>query len=515
MAALVGCKFADLPPIDETGDGGVGIDADLNVSQPLTVALAGAGAGSVTSDPAGIDCGSTCTADFDPLAMVTLTATPMVTSTFEGWSGDCSGMSTCTVTMDGAKNVTATFALHGAVRWVNQISFVENDSIDAIAVDAQGNVIVAGAVEPAGERDLFVAKYAPATGQVIWMRHFATLSANGGYESSFGGMTVDAAGDVYVATSLQGNGTADGAVAWVKQWGGTSVDIPKALAVSGGELYVTGTTSSNPSSFDAFTITGQSNQAFILRASTATGNVAQVRTIPGAYVSIAADGNNILLGGSMNTGTLNEPGCTGTSASGTGTDGLLMMIAGSSLGCQWLKSFGSNTSGDDASVSSVAAFDGGGWAVVGQFEGSLSGLSAGSLGSMGMFDVFVARFALDGTHQWSFRYGNAATEFSGGISTTPQGNVIFAGSFTGELNFGPHTVMGTNNAFVTRMSSAQVPTHEWAVSLGGAEADSARDVAVASDGTSFVTASFSGMTTVGTTSLASQTIDHWVASLVR
>jgi hypothetical protein len=51
----------------------------------------------------------------------------------------------------------------------------------------------------------------------------------------------------------------------------------------------------------------KTNQAFILRASTATGTVAQIRTIPGAYVTLAASGNNVLLGGSMNVGTLNEP----------------------------------------------------------------------------------------------------------------------------------------------------------------------------------------------------------------
>ncbi len=42
----------------------------------LTVAKAGAGAGNVTSSPAGIDCGSTCTKDYNDGTQVTLTATP-------------------------------------------------------------------------------------------------------------------------------------------------------------------------------------------------------------------------------------------------------------------------------------------------------------------------------------------------------------------------------------------------------------------------------------------------------
>ncbi|HUQ04198.1 MAG TPA: hypothetical protein VM261_16980 [Kofleriaceae bacterium] len=530
-----GCKFPELPPVEEGDDDG-GPDADLNVPQPLAVTVTGEG--SVTSNPPGIACGSTCMADFDPLASVTLTPTPAATSVFEEWGGDCSGSGACTVTMDGAKTVSARFAQHGAVRWVNHISFVENESIDAIAVDGQGNVIVGGAVEPTGERDLFVAKYAPATGQVVWMRHLATPSP-AGYEAQFGGMVIDAAGDIYLATSLQGNGTAvtydpgktaigdlfhnivvmrlsgtDGAVVWVKQWGGGSVDKPIAIAVSGSDLYVTGTTSSNPSNFDGQTIAGQVNQGFLLRASTATGTVAQVRVLPGVIRSMVVNGNNLLLGGTM-SGTFSDGVC-GTSATASGTDGLVMMYTGTTLACQWVKNFGSNTAGEDTVVSAVTSFANGSWLVGGTFEGSLSGLTPGGLGANGMFDAFAVRFALDGTHQWSFRYGGAGNEGINAVTATPDGNAILAGNFTGEITFGAHTVMGTNNVFVTRMSSSMTtPVHEWAVSLGGAESDSATAVGTAQDGSVFVNATFSGMTTVGATPLAAQSIDAWITSLVR
>ncbi len=75
----------------------------------LTVVKAGAGTGTVTSNPAGIACGADCIESYASGA-VTLIATPTTGSTFAGWSGgSCTGTAICTVTMDAAKSVTATF----------------------------------------------------------------------------------------------------------------------------------------------------------------------------------------------------------------------------------------------------------------------------------------------------------------------------------------------------------------------------------------------------------------------
>jgi len=75
----------------------------------LTVTKAGSGAGSVTSNVAGINCGATCSANFNPGTVVTLSAAAANDSVFTGWSGACSGTGSCMVTMDSAKAVTATF----------------------------------------------------------------------------------------------------------------------------------------------------------------------------------------------------------------------------------------------------------------------------------------------------------------------------------------------------------------------------------------------------------------------
>jgi PKD repeat protein len=75
----------------------------------LTVSKAGAGAGTVSSSPAGIACGTACSASYAANTTVTLNAAAAAGSTFAGWAGPCSGTGSCTITMTAARNVTATF----------------------------------------------------------------------------------------------------------------------------------------------------------------------------------------------------------------------------------------------------------------------------------------------------------------------------------------------------------------------------------------------------------------------
>ncbi len=75
----------------------------------LTVSLAGTGSGTVTSSPAGINCGIDCSEAFASGTEVTLTASTSSASTFSGWSGACAGTGACKVTMSATRSVTATF----------------------------------------------------------------------------------------------------------------------------------------------------------------------------------------------------------------------------------------------------------------------------------------------------------------------------------------------------------------------------------------------------------------------
>ncbi len=100
--------------IDGDGDGAsvvdMGADEFLGNTHALTVQTKGSG--TVTSNPAGIDCPGDCNENYDNGTDVTLTATPGDGSQFIGWGGDCAACGnnpTCQITMDSNKDCTANF----------------------------------------------------------------------------------------------------------------------------------------------------------------------------------------------------------------------------------------------------------------------------------------------------------------------------------------------------------------------------------------------------------------------
>jgi hypothetical protein len=87
----------------------------VSIRPTVVVNKAGSGSGTITSTPAGIDCGSVCSAQF-LFVPVTLTATPAAGSILTGWTrAECAGAAlTCTFTprvntMSNFNFVTATF----------------------------------------------------------------------------------------------------------------------------------------------------------------------------------------------------------------------------------------------------------------------------------------------------------------------------------------------------------------------------------------------------------------------
>jgi hypothetical protein len=118
--------------------------------QRFTLSVSVTGPGSVTGG--GISCPGTCFMDYQTGQQVTLTATNAPGGSFSGWSGNgnCAGTgSTCTVTMDQTRNVTATFiddVPHAALTTIDDGSpYAPYDPIYKI-LDASGSYGVASPI---------------------------------------------------------------------------------------------------------------------------------------------------------------------------------------------------------------------------------------------------------------------------------------------------------------------------------------------------------------------------------
>lgn len=136
-------------------------DGQVPVRPALTVSKTGSGSGTVTSSPAGINCGADCSENYATGTSVTLTATPASGYTFVGWGGACSGMnSTCAVTMNAAQTVTAAFSqsLSNGVE-VNSLSDSEGGKkYFAIALPAGSTNMTITTAGGTGDADLYVSK---------------------------------------------------------------------------------------------------------------------------------------------------------------------------------------------------------------------------------------------------------------------------------------------------------------------------------------------------------------------
>lgn len=118
---------------------------------PITVNKAGFGGGSIVATPAALSCDNSCTtkmAELDAGTVVTLNVdTSMLASgsgwnsTFDGWSGACSGTTTCFVTLAQATTVTARFSCHG---WCPEKPPTENSNLNGIWAFSPQRIVAVG-----------------------------------------------------------------------------------------------------------------------------------------------------------------------------------------------------------------------------------------------------------------------------------------------------------------------------------------------------------------------------------
>jgi len=165
----------------------------------------------------------------------------------------------------------------------------------------------------------------------------------------------------------------------------------------------------------------------------------------------------------------------------------------------WSKRFGSGTTFAD-SVASDAA---GNVIIAGRLMGAVdfgSGPPAGGTG----WNLFVTKLGPGGEHLWGKAFGGATAYDNPAVAVDPSGSVVFAGSYTKDLDLGGGVLTshgGDTEGFLAKLSPDGA--HVWSKALGGGGHDVVEGVAVNASGMIGLTGSFHQTAEIGGSPLKS------------
>ncbi len=416
----------------------------------------------------------------------------------------------------------------------------------AVAVDAAGNVLIAGSFKGtidfdpgpgvcnlgmAGTYDAFVAKYS-ATGSLYW------ASSIGGRDGDWAtGIAVDRIGSVYVTgyfsgTAVAGVGSiasplvsagdsdvfvvkldAAGTFVWVRSLGGTGSDEGAGIAVDdAGNVYTTGTFW-GPADFDpgagVSSLGGAGGGDVFVSKLDNLGNFVWARSLGGASYdegkAIAVDGNaNVYTTGTFRgTGDF-DPG-SGTSVLGSpDTSSVFVSKLDGQGNFTWARAQIATGSGYPVACG-LAVDRTGNVYNAGYFLGAVDfdpGTGSNTLSSAGGEDIFVSKLDAAGDLVWARAMGGLRNDRAYGVAVDGAGNVLTTGYFTNTADFDPGSGIATltihrrdsdgrgNDIFVSKLDPAG--NLAGARALGGIGDDEGLGIATDPGGDVYVTGHFWG-----------------------
>ncbi len=310
----------------------------------------------------------------------------------------------------------------GNVLWARQISGSMNNGVVSIAVDAAGHSYVTGDFAGTanfgstplktseGDNDIFVAKYG-ATGNLLWVKQ-----AGGQYNNTGARIALDSQGNCYVAGIF-----------------------------------------SDTALFGAHRLTTTNGSDTFLAKYTASGSVAWVKQIQrttsalGA-LDVAVDGN----GDAYLTGAFSGVAMFGGSSlvSAGGFDFFLAKYspAGALL---WVKRGGDPSNDETTGVAVDSTSDA---YLFGMFSASMS-VAGDNLTSLGLTDLFVAKYDKAGDPLWAVQVGGPSIESALDIAVDSAGDCYLTGLYSNRVAFGSIALTGTGglDAYVAKLGGAAPP----------------------------------------------------------
>jgi hypothetical protein len=362
----------------------------------------------------------------------------------------------------------ARYSASGAVAWSRGMGGDNSDSATGVAVSSAGDVVVtgyqlstsadygAGLLTNRGGSDIFLARYAGASGGYLWAK---TIGGTG-YDSGMG-VAVDGGGNVYVigyfdvsasgvdfgGGALSSAGGRDaflvkyssaGAHLWSKRFGSTGQDSGSSVAVdSSGSVFVAGTFNGSIDLGGGSLTSAGGSDIFVAKFS-ATGQHLWSKGFGGTStdaargIAVNGTGDVVLTGQFLNT--INFGGSALTSAGYE--DIFLAKLSGAAGGHLWSKRFGSASTTDAAY--GVAVDTAGNVAIAGFYGQSVD--FGGGIIIAQAYDIFVAKYNSAGAHISSRRFGDPPLAYDGqfgdAIAMSGGGTIYIGGHFVGTLTFG-------------------------------------------------------------------------------
>lgn len=338
------------------------------------------------------------------------------------------------------------------------------DAVSGIAYDHQGGVVVSGSTTGSiggpylGSTDAFLGKF-DANGQELYFRQIGTS----GYDTA-NDITTDQNDNIYVASS-EGSCyaclrkyDAEGNLQWLQQFGSPAGAMANGVAAdSAGNVWITGQTDG---SLDGPSFGGR--DAFI-RKYDADGNLLWGQqlgtTLWDVSTAVAADpsGNSYITG-------FNFPGLFSPSDS----QNFFVAKLDASGNVLWMKPQGGPLLDHASKLTTDAA---GNVYVVGTTRSQLGSMQYGS------GDIFVAKYAPDGTTLWTQQYGTSLNEFGCGIQVDAVGNIFVGETAANNPDGGPIT--SSRGALLKLNSQGD---QEWKLILDNFPLDGVYDIALGEPG---------------------------------
>lgn len=333
--------------------------------------------------------------------------------------------------------------------WVKTAGSASNtDYANSVAVDNQGNVYSTG-------RFYGTVDFDPGPG-------IASLTAFGN-------------ADVFVTKF-----NAAGSLVWVKQLGGTSIDLAYSIACDGNNnVIVTGNFQStfdcDPGAGVSFLL-ASNNDVFIVKLNS-NGNLVWGKSLSGTgneySLSISTDASNNVYTTGYYTGSCDfDPGpLVFNITSAGGSDDLFISKLDENGNFIYAKGIG--VLGATELGYGITADNSGNAYITGRFASAVDfdpGVGTTTLTSTGADDIFVLKLNSTGDFVWARNLGGTGTDYGRTVAVDASSNVYVGGYFSSTGDFDPGvgtanlTSAGGNDAFVAKLNSSG--NYLWAKGIG-------------------------------------------------